>query len=41
MGKLTAKKVLSIVRSNKSGRYGDGDGLYLMIPKSGAPFWEL
>jgi integrase len=41
MGKLTAKEVQSIAKGNKPGRYGDGDGLYLMLPKSGQPYWML
>lgn len=41
MGKLTVKEVQSILNKTEPGRYGDGGGLYLMIPKSGAPYWML
>lgn len=41
MGKLTVKEIQSIVKKSEPGRYGDGGGLYLMIPKSGAPYWML
>ncbi|TKB56302.1 tyrosine-type recombinase/integrase [Ferrimonas aestuarii] len=41
MGKLSAKGVQSIVKEGKAGRYGDGDGLYLMLPNSGKPYWML
>jgi len=40
MGSLTAKKVESLIKG-ESGRYADGDGLYLTVPKSGKPFWFL
>lgn len=39
MGKLTVNQIKSIVKANKAGRYGDGDGLYLMLPKTGKPYW--
>ena len=39
MGSFTAKKVQSLIREAKPGRYGDGNGLYLMIPKAGAVYW--
>lgn len=39
MGSFTAKKVQSLIKDSKSGRYSDGNGLYLMIPKRGAPYW--
>lgn len=39
MGSFTAKKVQSLIRESKPGRYGDGNGLYLMIPKAGAAYW--
>jgi integrase len=29
----------AFVRAAKPGRYGDGDGLYLLVKKSGARFW--
>ncbi|BDM66077.1 phage integrase [Shewanella sp. NFH-SH190041] len=41
MGKLSAKGIQSIVKEGKPGRYGDGEGLYLMLPKSGHPYWML
>ena len=41
MGKLTVKEALSIVKQSEPGRYSDGGGLYLMIPKSGAAYWML
>ena len=41
MGKLVAKTVLSIIRAGEPGRYGDGGGLYLMVPSSGLPYWML
>ncbi|WP_252107932.1 MULTISPECIES: site-specific integrase [unclassified Halomonas] len=39
MGSFTAKKVQSLIKEAKPGRYGDGNGLYLMIPKAGAAYW--
>lgn len=39
MGIYTAKKIQSLIRESKPGRYGDGNGLYLMIPKAGAAYW--
>ncbi|MFW3614832.1 tyrosine-type recombinase/integrase [Billgrantia antri] len=39
MGNFTAKKVQSLIRDGAPGRYSDGSGLYLMIPKKGAPYW--
>ncbi|UXZ53952.1 integrase arm-type DNA-binding domain-containing protein [Halomonas sp. 7T] len=39
MGSFTAKRIQSLVREAKPGRYGDGNGLYLMIPKAGAAYW--
>jgi len=41
MGQLTAKEVASKIRTNKPGRFSDGEGLYLVIPKSGQPYWML
>ena len=38
MGKLTA---LSIKAATKPGRYSDGDGLYLVVEKSGSKNWQL
>lgn len=40
MGSLTAKKVESLIKG-EPGRFADGDGLYLTVPKSGKPFWFL
>lgn len=39
MGSFTAKKVQSVIKEAKPGRYGDGNGLYLMIPKAGVAYW--
>lgn len=39
MGIFTAKKIQSLIRESKPGRYADGNGLYLMIPKAGAAYW--
>jgi hypothetical protein len=39
MGSFTAKKVHALIKEGKPGRYGDGNGLYLMIPSKGAPYW--
>ena len=36
MGSLTAAKVREL---SKSGRYGDGGGLYLSIAKAGSKSW--
>ncbi|MBP2169095.1 hypothetical protein J2125_002287 [Erwinia toletana] len=41
MGSLTVKTVQSILRSNKPGRYADGQGLYLMLPERGEAYWML
>lgn len=41
MGKLTAKGVSSKIKENKPGRFSDGDGLYLVIAKTGKPYWIL
>ena len=41
MGTLTVKEALSIVKNSEPGRYSDGGGLYLMIPKSGNAYWML
>ena len=35
MGTLTVKEVQAIVRKGEAGRYGDGEGLYLMLPLKG------
>ncbi|MGM1051044.1 MAG: tyrosine-type recombinase/integrase [Pseudomonadota bacterium] len=39
MGSFTTKKVQSLIKDGEPGRYSDGSGLYLMIPKKGAPYW--
>lgn len=39
MGSFTAKKVQALIKDGTPGRYSDGNGLYLMIPKRGAPYW--
>lgn len=39
MGNLTAKQVTAIIKASKPGRYSDINGLYLMLPKSGSPYW--
>ncbi|KPQ31212.1 Arm DNA-binding domain-containing protein [Halomonas sp. HL-93] len=39
MGSFTAKKVQSLIKDGKPGRYSDGNGLYLMVPKKGSPYW--
>ncbi|SEL29686.1 tyrosine-type recombinase/integrase [Halomonas daqiaonensis] len=41
MGSFTAKKVQALIKDGKPGRYNDGNGLYLMIPGKGAPYWML
>lgn len=41
MGTLTVKEVQAIVRKGKSGRYGNGEGLYLMLPPKGSPYWMI
>lgn len=41
MGKLTVKEVQAIVRKGDAGRYGDGQGLYLMLPPKGSAYWML
>ncbi|EIU7060875.1 site-specific integrase [Vibrio vulnificus] len=41
MGKLKVNQVKSMISNNKVGRHSDGDGLYLMIPKSGQAYWML
>lgn len=43
MGKLTVKKVDALVKAKaeKTQRYADGDGLYLVVPASGLPSWML
>lgn len=39
MSKLTVQEVKSILKEGKPGRYSDSNGLYLMLPKSGSPYW--
>lgn len=41
MGKLKVNQVKSLISNNKVGRHSDGNGLYLMIPKSGQAYWML
>lgn len=41
MGSLTVKTVQALVKTRKPGRYSDGEGLYLRIPKEGEPYWML
>lgn len=41
MSLFTAKKVQSLIKGGSPGRYSDGNGLYLMIPKKGSPYWML
>ncbi|MGR5254334.1 tyrosine-type recombinase/integrase [Vibrio astriarenae] len=43
MGKLTVKKVESLIRAGgeKTQRHADGDGLYLVVPASGTASWML
>lgn len=42
MGTFTARKVQSLVKEANPGRFSDGNGLYLMIPKNGiSPYWML
>ena len=41
MGSLTAKKSQSLVKEGGAWRYSDGNGLYLMIPRKGTPYWML
>nr|WP_299379704.1 site-specific integrase [uncultured Halomonas sp.] len=39
MGNFTAKKAQALIKNGTPGRYSDGNGLYLMIPRKGAPYW--
>ena len=39
MGKLTARKVQSIIKEGKPGKFSDGGGLYVVMPKSGTAYW--
>lgn len=39
MGKLTATAVKAIRAAKQPGRYGDGDGLFLLVGKSGSASW--
>ncbi|WP_412514821.1 tyrosine-type recombinase/integrase [Shewanella indica] len=41
MGSLTVKEIEVKLRQSAIGRHADGDGLYLVIPKSGDPYWML
>jgi len=40
MGKLTVKAVEAKIKG-APGRFADGEGLYLVVPKSGRPYWML
>ncbi|HHF2995790.1 TPA: tyrosine-type recombinase/integrase [Vibrio diabolicus] len=43
MSQLTVKKVEALIKAggDKTKRYGDGGGLYLVVPRSGYPSWML
>lgn len=41
MGSLTVKTIQALVKAGQPGKYGDGDGLYLKVPKGGEPYWML
>ncbi|EHH1173889.1 TPA: tyrosine-type recombinase/integrase [Vibrio parahaemolyticus] len=43
MSQLTVKKVEALIKAGgeKTKRYGDGGGLYLVVPHSGYPSWML
>jgi len=41
MANLTATKVRALVKNGLPGRHSDGNGLYLMLPKRGEPYWML
>lgn len=41
MAKLTATKVRALIKEGSPGRHSDGNGLYLMVPKRGEPYWML
>lgn len=41
MGSLTVKTVQSLVKTRQSGRYSDGGGFYLRIPKERESYWML
>lgn len=41
MGSLNARKVQALIKGGEAGRYSDGDGLYLMVPQKGTPYWML
>lgn len=41
MGSFTVKKVQALIKDGTPGRYSDGNGLYLMIPRKGVPYWML
>ncbi len=38
---LTVKSIQSKIANGDVGKHPDGDGLYFVIPKSGAPYWML
>ncbi|MBO2635444.1 DUF4102 domain-containing protein [Shewanella algae] len=39
IGSLTVKEIEAKLRQSAVGRHADGDGLYLVRPKSGEPYW--
>lgn len=39
MNRLNVKQVQALIKESGPKRHADGDGLYLMIPKSGEPYW--
>jgi integrase len=39
IGKLTARKVVKVVKAKQPGMYGDGGGLYLRVTPDGAKNW--
>lgn len=39
MGKLTVKRIESIIKAGAPGKTGDGDGLYLQLNRAGVPSW--
>lgn len=41
MGSLTVKNVQTLVKTKQPGKYSDGEGLYLRIPKEGHSYWML
>ncbi|WP_432471318.1 tyrosine-type recombinase/integrase [Amphritea sp. HPY] len=41
MGQLSDKSIRAIIKSSESGRYADGDGLYLCVRPGGKAYWAL